>query len=40
VTGKPVLPRQLTCYEARNFASWRDGQCGTEGKFWEPRGVP
>jgi hypothetical protein len=28
VTGKPVKPRQLSCYEARNF-----DDCGPQGRF-------
>jgi hypothetical protein len=32
VTGKTVKPRQLSCYEARNF-----GDCGPQGGYWEAR---
>jgi hypothetical protein len=33
VTGKPVEPRQLSCYEARNFHN-----CGPQGRhYWEAR---
>jgi hypothetical protein len=32
VTGKTVKPRQLTCYQARNF-----GDCGPQGRYWEAR---
>jgi hypothetical protein len=35
VTGKPVKPRQLSCYEARWFD---DGHtCAPPGRYWEAR---
>jgi hypothetical protein len=35
VTGKPVMPRQLRCSEARYFD---DGStCGPQARYWEAR---
>jgi hypothetical protein len=34
VTGKPVKPRQLSCYEARYFDGYA---CGPQGRYWEVR---
>jgi hypothetical protein len=35
VTGKPVVQRQLRCYDARYF---EDGHaCGPHGRYWEAR---
>ena len=35
VTGKPVKPHQLRCYDTRYFD---DGyRCGPQGRYWEAR---
>ena len=35
VTGKPVKPHQLKCYDARYFDDGRT--CGPQGQYWETR---